>query len=104
MLSVPAAFTGMRNQSWSVEVEMVALTAFPLPTGPLAAAALSLPSVSAEMEPAGDAPPPKPVPSTRLPGDADSVLKVVCSTHAPEELPSGLRFMETPSVEDSEDG
>src|SRR5439155_26954746 len=79
----------------------------PLPMGPLGAVALSLGSVSAEMEPGGGGGgglPPKSLPSVRLPGEADSALSDVCSTHEPEALPSGLRFMETPSVEESEDG
>src|SRR4051812_28746118 len=108
MLSVPADFTGMRYQSWSVEVEMAAVTALPLPMGPLGLLEPSLGSVSAEMEPGGGGggggPPPKSEPSTRLPGDADSALSVVCSTHEPLELPSGLRFMDTPSVDESDDG
>ena len=44
------------------------------------------------------------VPLARLPPDDWSVLMVVCSTQLPVALASGLRFIDTPSVPDSDEG
>ena len=38
------------------------------------------------------------LPLARVPGDLDSEETAVCRTNAPLALPSGLRFIETPSV------
>lgn len=37
-------------------------------------------------------------PFTRVPGELESELRVVCSTKLPVALVSGLRFIDTPSV------
>lgn len=41
-------------------------------------------------------------PVARVPGDEPSDERLVCSTKEPVALVSGLRFMDTPSVPDSE--
>jgi hypothetical protein len=44
------------------------------------------------------------VPLARLPPDDCSVLMLVCSTQLPVALASGFRFIDTPSVPDSDEG
>src|SRR5512146_1819694 len=103
MVMVAAEFTVTLYQSASGEVEMDAETFLLLPSGPFAVAAVSLDSVSDEMEvpPPPPPPPPPPVkalPSARVPGERCRLEIEVWRTIVPPAVASGLRFIETPSV------